>query len=392
MKPLLLSAFRTISGLAFFVFYLYSGQPKCYAQNVKGTLESIYAAFKDREQNVNAAKFLIEEVITTPKGSITIPPGNKADKQGPFPSQTVINRRTVCLSFSRTGIRYSYEGPTWTNEVAGFLHQSYVSVYNGKDAKSFYAKAYGEHPLGFINKNYESHLDASNIHIQPVLRQFRALHISLGRISDAKLVIRPDDAEIDNRRCIVVEQNTPRSKEVFWLDPDRAFVILRSQNEVLGGKSLSQIDISYAQDGLHGWVPTDWRYSVNRSNGKSLVLQESALAKVVGFEINPVLNTEEFEITFPPDTLVEVNDNHKHSGGFIVREGGAKRVITRSERRPDVSYQDLLKSESGEASIASGSLIRVVQYTILACVALAILLHFVRKRWARVKNIPKSGD
>jgi hypothetical protein len=159
--------------------------------------------------------------------------------------------------------------------------------------------------------------------------------------------IRPGAAEIEDHKCIVLEQTVQGSKESFWLDPARDFIILRVLRDYRGN-AFEQLDISYSADEICGWIPSAWRglWKLSRDNGMNMTLQESFEARVISHELNFLFRAEDFELKFPVDTFVE---DQRSGEGYIAQKDNAKRMITLEERERNSSYRELVNSESGMA-------------------------------------------
>jgi hypothetical protein len=358
----------------------------CCAQDTRPiTIDSIFAGLSKRQASVETGRFELAFDITTPKGTLFVMHGTKMrttkKATDPFPPVTVTNRLTERVTFSRGSMRYEYEGPRWTPELYDFVQQSYVSVFNDTESKSYFGNAYGEHRLGFIHKPEQGRIDAKNDYLEPVMRHFRPLHASMGRLSASNCSIRRQRGEIDNRQCVIMEQKSAAMTESFWLDIDRDFIILRIQRQIGSGIGLVQLDISYALDKIHGWVPSGWRgfWKSSGENGKTMTLQESFVAKVSHYEIGIPLDPEEFEFSFPTGTFVE---DQRSGQAYILREGNEKRWIAQDERRHEVSYADLVNSESSRVGVPAGikGLAIPIVFGLTILVFLVVALRYIARR------------
>jgi hypothetical protein len=72
---------------------------------------------------------------------------------------------------------------------------------------------------------------------------------------------------------------------------------------------------------------------------------------VLAYEINPKTSPEDFTIEFPAGTWVT---DEMQGIDYIVRPGGEKRLITMAEKTAQLSYEQLLNSETGEVVPAAG--------------------------------------
>ena len=350
------------------------------------SVEVIVACLEARQQRFETGKFEVNEKVTIPKESIRITPGFNTDStvEGSFPPETVTNPITRVVFFSKDFLRYSYEGPTWNQRDQNFVPQSYITVNNADESKSFFGNAYGKHPLGFLHDKKDN-MDAANLRAQPVLRHFRPFHSSMGRMSPSNFVLRGLGGEVDGYRCVIVDQKSSGFKESFWMDSDRNFIVLRIQND-FNGRALQQVDISYSSDKDHGWIPSAWRGFLRYSydGGKTMELKESFEAKVTDYKINFPYRPEDFVFTFPVGTLVEDQRTKK---GYIVRDNNQKRMITDKERTPDIRYSDLLNSETGMAVSEPGNWLRHILLFLIPVCCLGVWWY--KKRRTRLR---KSGS
>jgi hypothetical protein len=339
-------------------------------------LKAILARLASRQEKIQTGRFEFTEEVTIPKGSVGLrmyPWAMKSAPKGPIPAETLTHHKKWGLSFSNDGIRCSYKGPEWATGVDDFVQQSYVQVYRRDETRFYYKNAYGEHPLGLVYENNVINANHANLHLQPVLRHFRAFHASMGRIVPMNCTLKPAEGEIENHRCVILQHKINPLNETFWLDKDRDFVILRIELAMGLSPPHERLDVAYSLDKAHGWIPTSWRGVWNYSfdNGKTQTLMESFVATVTKYEINPQLKPEEFELTFPPATKVE---DHYRKKGYIVGRNGEQLPITDDDRRMALSYRELLELKYGNHSHSW------IWYGDLAGVVFIIALLFCRRK------------
>jgi hypothetical protein len=70
------------------------------------------------------------------------------------------------------------------------------------------------------------------------------------------------------------------------------------------------------------------------------------------WEINVPVNPSEFELEFAPGTIV---NNHRAESRYryVVTQGGGERIITGAEFQRGAPYDELLRTESGQAGLPS---------------------------------------
>ena len=73
-----------------------------------------------------------------------------------------------------------------------------------------------------------------------------------------------------------------------------------------------------------------------------------AEAKVTKYAFNVEIPPELFDLPFPPGTYVQ---DSKQNKVWVALPGGRKRVLTEAERKANLSYDELLKTELGTADV-----------------------------------------
>jgi hypothetical protein len=114
------------------------------------------------------------------------------------------------------------------------------------------------------------------------------------------------------------------------------------------GTPFLQLEITYEDTDKYGSIPIAWSVKKLERDGRLNHLSE---INVLAYEINPKLPPEEFTIEFPVGTWVT---DEMQGIDYIVRPGGKKRLITMAERDAQLTYEQLLNSETGELVPAAG--------------------------------------
>lgn len=148
----------------------------------------------------------------------------------------------------------------------------------------------------------------------------------------------------------MILESAPRSPEshsaALWVDPSRECSVQRYILS-MGGKVRLQLNIDYTRDEQYGFVPSAWEIARLDPGGNP---RESVSASVVSFVLNRRIPVEEFQLNFPAGTLVTdlKSDSARGRTQYIVREEGAKRLVTEEETF-NASYEQLLNTETGMA-------------------------------------------
>ena len=145
-------------------------------------------------------------------------------------------------------------------------------------------------------------------------------------------------ANVGGRICIeVAKDKAPGFSEVFWLDRERDYVVVRKTITERGFPTW-QLDVTYAPDAIVGWVPNSWDYIIR--GGKANIIAQSGRSVVRRYEINPDLSDSDFDVVFPPRTRVTDLSSGKEVQ-YVIQEGGEKGVTISGRKHP--TYEQLDK-------------------------------------------------
>jgi hypothetical protein len=346
-------------------------------------LASLFDAWKKRQADTVSINAKWTCQITFPKGKL---PTRVRERPCPPEDTTVEMSRTLLLQGDR--IKISEEGLGWATSVERFLPTKFVGVYDGKDSKSYYSvDPSGEFPFGTIFKDYKSGERPIGInYVFPFLMFYKPLRYGPfgrdGPFQRASCRLVSDRALIDNKRCLLVEQIVKNivglQKSWVWVDPEQDFAVLRFIILTGDDKTDTRLDIWY-QAGQRGVIyPKGWSLSVYDQKNELREYDKATVARCV---VNESIQDEDFQLTFPPGTLVGDDKNNRR---YIVREGGEKRIITPEEDERGATYQQLLDSESGMAGLSQGASSRPYWRWIaasgFACTLLILVLVKLRQR------------
>lgn len=335
-------------------------------------LASLFDAWEKREVDTVSISAKWTCQITYPKGKLL----TRVREHPCPPEDTTVDLGSTFL-LQRDRIKISQEGLDWVTSVERFLPTKFIGVYDGKNSKAYYSvDPTGEHPVGMIFKDYKSGEDRLGIdYVFPFLMFYKPLRYGPFQRAHSRLVT--DQSLIDNKKCLLVEQMVSSQKYRVWVDPEQDFAVLRFM-VLIDDKTFTRRDIWY-QAGQGGVIyPKGWSLSTYDQKNE---LREHDKATVTRCIVNESMQDEDFQLMFPPGTVVEDEKNERR---YIVREGGEKRIITPQEDERLVTYQQLKDSESGMAGLSKGVSSRWYWRWItasgFACTLLILVLVKLRKR------------
>src|SRR5258706_10718667 len=106
----------------------------------------------------------------------------------------------------------------------------------------------------------------------------------------------------------------------------------------------AKIDISYTRNTNGECIPETWSVLMFYPNGN---LQQSMWAKLLSYQTNEAVASNEFEIEFPSGTRVTDARDPKNTLEYIVKVGGRKRMILPEEI--GATYDQIINTGAGEA-------------------------------------------
>lgn len=284
------------------------------------------------------------------------------------------------FSFSFDGIKTNYLSMERMFEDSNAPFDiSKRRTFNGEAQKSL-RQPFGkfDYPYGTIYKEAGRNRDLGLLFLEPIIQVYRLLTPEMmpQRLVDFK--ISESELELRGVETLSLYVELRKLRRVLYVDKSRDFIPIRFSLES-DANIQRQTDFDYRFDATYGWVLDGWEITKFAAN--NLVTNRYA-ARIHQIEINPRLSPDEFEITFPPNTLV---DDLKEGGGFIQKADGSRRPIMPSEF--STPYKDLLNS-SPEPIRASGRncLLITVNLIVIAFVA----TYFLRKYHLNRERL-KSG-
>lgn len=351
----------------------------------KITAEQVLEAWEKRQERVQSLRMEWNESFTQTGASLLISEEQLEDERLKAIKsdhlKTFTHDRGYTFSLLKNCVRVHVSGKRWVSRRGEFVDQPYTSVINEDESATHFDKgdsakgAASEQSLGSIGRTFP---EQANNHLEPVIMHFRPLVLSLSTLISRELTVLDRVGTVDGRRCVILQASrSPYAKVELWVDPSRDFLILRMVRTYTG-KVASQFDISYDSNEVCGWVPSGWTgVGYNTTRGK---LTDRIVSTVTLCQVNPPVDSSEFDYEFPPDTLV--NDTRDDSF-YVVRQDGTRRMVTEAELRGSVPYDALVETESGQG-IANEDMDEHLHgglaWSGVGCVVLMAILLVVRHR------------
>jgi hypothetical protein len=318
----------------------------CRAQQAKPTMEQILAVWKARQDKVTSARFDMSREETIHRGSTSLIDRERRRMAGmpletePNPPRDYLVKGTSGVSLDGAKLRYSYDHQQWDPRGKKLYAEQYVDVFDGEFFKFLQDPASGQdsHASAAVRKHQASE-SALQFPILPLILAFRGVHPQFFR-DLPKFEITGKIMAISGRPCLelVRDAGPPGQREFLYLDQNRSYVVVKEMI-VHGGPPECQLDLTYAADELVGWVPKSWEYVMRF--GKDHQFVNSGRNAVLRYELNPAMDESEFDIVFPPGTLV-----HNETSGddllSVVQDNGESG--TELAAGLDPSYEALRKA------------------------------------------------
>lgn len=355
-------------------------------------LDSIIRVWRARQERVASCKFVFREKIAisghTYPGKNTdmftarlLNPNDDIKSASSGPLGAMVRELKKTLVFNGEKMRYTAEGPQWESAKEKFLDRVYISAFDGGVEKVLFGAAEDVYPAGFVNSKAKKHPDADNRYLAVLFRYWLPFHPVYGTFQESQWKA-VGDGVAAGRQCLVVAESTSSWVHKYWIDLERDCLLLRCTTEVAGdGTNVARLDISYQEDKDFKWAPKKWRHVTFSPQNNSTT--ESFEGEMLEYKINSVIDPGEFECVFPPGTLVTDQRNNM----YILRDNGEEREITSEEMARKPSYQELLRTSSGQANLPSKNW-KLWLLFLFAVATLAIAL-LALKKW-RGQRKPSS--
>ncbi|MBI1901898.1 MAG: hypothetical protein HYS13_12410 [Planctomycetia bacterium] len=307
----------------------------------------------------------------------------------PFPPEAIDTTREGAFFLDGDKWRWQTEGPTWVNRVERVIPQSDVSMFDGKDFRTFNGIDWPDpdfaHPLGWIYLPELAHRVASMPQIAPVALLYRPFNAGYGlfdpeqwSVSDTAQPERLGD--LDCLSLTFTNKRNPRGVRRCWVSPAMDYAVVRYEPA-----RTTQVEIEYQR--LNGRVvPKSWRGTQMFRDGATLMA--SYVFTVKSWNENVSMPEGTFTLPFPPGTMVlDGRPPAEPRPMYLVRSDGTWREISQAERLAGLTYSQVATTDTGEplrppGQRKSGST-WFAALTIVTAVLLSVAFYFWRVRRAR---------
>ncbi len=348
------------------------------------TLDAIARAWQQRQDKVKSARFVWKERRTDARGSHT--PVDAKDPTAVRPPTDITYETEVTALVQGDALRVSYTDQWWSPALDRLKRMPYLGVFDGRNTYKRLRAAgiRNDWPEGSI-KEAGMHPDAMTPQLRPILMTCQARNPRLRTYDIEQFSLTGKRAVIGDHSCVELVRRTQTAKKGpsvvhLWVDPLRDFVIVRDAT-VEGGILLVQLDVQFQPHGVAGWVPQAWAITNTHPSGNGKFYR-STHASVTEFEFNVKLQRAEFDIEFPPGTLVLDN---RTGTRFIVGPDGRNRYFTDEEWKR--GYEAIVTAPAWRASawpVTSPWALLIVLLTLASGVILAWRL------WSRWRRTPAT--
>lgn len=333
------------------VALLVFGPPATRANDV--TLDTIHAAWRKRQDAVKSARFEWAETHTVPKGLH----GEEGQKKYPPDDVQYDHHRRLTLDGNM--LRLEWRGMQWNNEKKKFVDQTYWSAADGRTSKSFFEThteplSDGPYPIGLIHKKSDNPDLVGGFPGKVLLFCVRPLDPNMGCTGKLKAILSPTSPPVvtasqrDGRTYSLIQERFGDYARSIWVDAARDFVIVRYA-VAMKGREFEVDEVVYDEDRTIGWVPRSWRSTGwNQGAGGTWKFRSLRNASMVNYEINPTVDNAVFRPSFPPGTMVT---DYRTDEEYLVKSDGTSRPILPLEREREVSYEEIVATESGRAGL-----------------------------------------
>ncbi len=232
------------------------------------------------------------------------------------------------LKFSGPMLRYSYDEPLWDAITGGFFRYQQVKTFDGTLGATLRPNPAGS------SFPYQGHLtenanEIERLHVlNPLFYFLRPSNNATNMLREHK-VTRWEQAS-DGSNCLVLRRaNNSDSVRRMLLDPEHGYATRRVES-LNHDKLLYELDIEYfiteGKSSLRSWSLKNYFHDGG--------LRDSFHVAVRSQEYNSAIPEHEFQINYPPSTLV-FQSKHGNSGGsqFLVLENGSHRPVSDAELR-----------------------------------------------------------
>jgi hypothetical protein len=241
-------------------------------QSTAPELSEIDTAWQKRQAAFSSLKFRWHQTFLVPNGM-----GLVVEKE---------EQVDLRLQNELSDLRIGAKGTSWLD---GF--PAHRSAYDGRDSR-IWTKGDDKRSSSVLTQPTPYAFLRDYVHMLPVILAMQPLSPVLD-FSVKDCVILPDRKLVDGVSCIgLKDMRNAIITRIYWLDPDRDFIVLRYESQVGGKPSIIQ-DVNFSQDKAIGWIPDKWTMKYWTDDG-ALNMQVDCVRK--DFEVNRQIQIREFQI------------------------------------------------------------------------------------------------
>jgi hypothetical protein len=262
-------------------------------------------------------------------------------------------------------LRIEYEGQEWSPAKGAPVRKESIDMHAEGTRRTFFPHGEVEFPNAHIGESDKS-VVALDVRTFPLLMNYRPFHQTLGFFDPDKLELTRERGIVDDRACLVLRHShaTAGTDQTVWVDPTRSFVPLRCWI-TFKGRTTFEIDITYAADEQHGWVPTSWNNTWLDERGG---IVNSKSATVDDYKLNQPVPDDIFRVEYPAGTWVH---NYLTDEIYILRAGNERRPILAGEYN-GTNYKELLRSDPPGHGPSKRLVLLVVSAILLVALVVAV--------------------
>ena len=306
------------------------------------TLKSVVSAWTARE--ARARTIDISAVGTEFRAGMTFTAGafqafGRPDEKAPVtvPDTSFVLKVRLAIDGGEL-FRMEYSGKDHAPKGGSLSDHHFVDFFNadeGRRCTIFLENHYG-YPSGHIRKA-DAPVTPTSPQLLPIRLIYRPFDPQIAVFDATKLRLTKGKGVVDDRTCLILGD----SEKTVWVDPALDFMPVR-YFETENGVRRRSIEIKYAADSQHGWVPVSWTSDNVNPQGEPV---DSAKMTVAKFKVGEPIAREIFEPQYPPGSLVRNYEKGEH---YILRKDRTRRMILKSEISK--KYEELMQTDQPDSN------------------------------------------
>lgn len=291
------------------------------------------AAWKIREARYHTGHIEFQNIENYPY----LPPEKRRPLDAKIVDTVTLKHQVI---FDAKRLRYSREG--MLDHAAGGIKNWFKVKFVTTDDSEFVSELTKYFNVGFYShgsvgkghaygKEHTYLADSWDYHSSPIFMAFRPLTKSMQNF-DLEKMGKPVRKTLEDGRKVVVFKKGIRE---YSFDPEREYVLLRQEyhgEPRENQDTLLRLDIQYRTDSRWGAVPKIWKFMEVVEKPEDRVVMR-ILGRVTKMEFNRQVADDDFQIVFPPRTVV--NDG-RSKVKFLIQDDGTSRIIKKGTKAPHV--------------------------------------------------------